>query len=289
MTITVKLEGGLGNQMFQYAFGKAASIKFQEDLNLDLSFLMKRDLSDKYKSGISPFTYRDFNLDIFNINFNKKIFTEKFYYVNGVRISRLIKFDIPGVVTEKNYSTLIKNSYYSGLWQSRDFFVSIEEELRKEFTFKKDIKKNSEILLQKINNNDSVCINIRRTDFVGSWHEVCDVRYYEDAIKKINKAIKDHVYFIYSDDISWCRRNLKISPEHYFVDHDHAHTTDCKNFDNYLNLMRFSKHFIIPNSTFAWWAVWLSKSNGITISPAKWLSTERAGSSKLIEKNWQLI
>jgi hypothetical protein len=121
-------------------------------------------------------------------------------------------------------------------------------------------------------------------------HDICDISYYKTAFNKIEQAIDNPTYFIFSDDIEWCIKNLQFDKPHYFIDHTHAHSSENLNFDNYLNLMNRCKNFIIPNSTFAWWAVWLSNlTEGIIISPSKWLTTDSNGASRLIDKRWVLI
>jgi len=290
MTISIRLEGGLGNQMFQYAFGRALSISTGSQLNLDLSFLQKRNLSAKYKSGVSAFTYRDFNLDIFDIKYHELITKERIYGRLGLKISRKLPIDLPFIVTQKNYSYAKKNALYSGLWQSRKYFFDYEDILRKDLVFKVEVKGSSRPILSKIKNSNSVCINVRRTDFIGSWHEICNLDYYQKALKRILYEVENPTFFIFSDDMDWCIKNLKLDHEHYFVDHDQAHSSSKVNFDNYLMLMSNCKNFIIPNSTFAWWAVWLSGGKAhIVISPNKWLAHEASGESKLIDKNWILI
>ncbi len=285
--IKIKLAGGLGNQMFQYAIGRSLSRKYNTELALDLSFLIDRSYGDK-------FVYRDYYLDMFDISFDEVI--EK-WPLNKLLINKIAqryRINLPGVSVESQFhfdASKMKcgdDCYLVGYWQSPKYFCDISETLRKDFTFKKTIKPSSEVLMDRIRNTNAVCLNVRRTDYVGNkLHEVCDVKYYHDALDLITRKIGERTVYVFSDDVEWCADNLKIYGDHVFVGHEHAHTTDFKNFDAYLYMMSNCKHFIIPNSTFAWWAVWLNRGGGgIVIAPKRWFNDAKIITEELYDSNW---
>jgi hypothetical protein len=127
-------------------------------------------------------------------------------------------------------------------------------------------------LLNDIKNTNSVMLNVRRTDFVNNaFHGTMDVDYYSRAISIINEKVENPKYFIFSDDIEWCKENLNNIDNSVIVDHSYK----GDRFGEYLELMKNCKHYIIPNSSFAWWSAYLSENKDkVVIAPKRWLLNE---------------
>jgi hypothetical protein len=258
MNVVVKLQGGLGNQMFQYAFGKNISNLTNRKLILDLSFLNRRDFGP-------DFVYRDYDLDIFNledlsvVDFYDKdydLIVENFDPNSTIEsINSLIK-----EIIEKKSDTI----YLDGYWASPQYFSRVD------FTFREKCLEQSNNLLHDIQRTNSVMLNIRRTDFLNNdFHGTYGKEYILRGIDKLKLNFMDLKFFIFSDDIDWCENNLSGIPNSVIVSHEHK----GDKFYNYLFLMSQCKHFIIPNSTFAWWAAYLSKSkNKKVLYPEIWLN-----------------
>lgn len=264
--IISKLQGGLGNQMFQYAIARSLSLKSHKPFMLDLSFLQKHSI---------PRTY---DLDIFNISpdFNNS------FLQNTVHINE------PHYHYSEGYTNLIvnllNNNYtilLDGHWQSERFFLEFKEEIKKDFKFIDKI--NNLELLKVIESTDSIMLNVRRTDYLqSSFHGVMKLDYFEKAKQIIETKIKKPHYFIFSDDLDWCKKNLKWNNT-TIVDHQYK----GNKFSLYLQLMLSCKHFIIPNSTFAWWAAWLgSNEDKIVIAPKQWFTDSTINTSDLIPLDW---
>ncbi len=293
--IIVQLLGGMGNQMFQYAAGRRLAIKNNDELKLDTSILLD------WKPG-RHLVNRGFDLDIFNIqpaiagkkeiaDYNTQLMSKpgKVYF----HLKR--KLGIEKAYKEKNFSfdrkvlTLTGDQYLAGLWQSYKYFEDIEGIIREDFKLKVPISKNSEDLLEQIRQSNAVCINIRRTDYV-SVKQTADVMgfigidYYKDAIHVLTAKTENASIFVFSDDIEWCKTHLTFdSLPVTFVDHSHA----GHKFSDYFHLMQACKHFIIPNSTFGWWAAWLCMSTDkIVIAPKKWMSDPTVSTADLIPPSW---
>lgn len=269
--------GGLGNQMFQYAFAKNLSKICNVDLELDLSFLIRRDMPP-------DFIYRNYDLDIFNIQENLT-YKEK----NYIRIME------PHFHFSNEFYTYIKNILKSGksisldgYWQSPKYFKESEELIRKSFEFKNKIINDNIFLelIKKIQNSNSVMINIRRTDYLNNdFHGVMGSEYINSAKNIINSKINNPKYFIFSDDINWCNENLKDGNSE-IVDHKFSGLK----FSSYLQLMSTCYNFIIPNSTFAWWSVYLNNNpNKYVVAPKKWFNKENINTSDIYFENWDLI
>ena len=261
MKVVVKLMGGMGNQMFQYAFGKRISLQTGRELILDLSFLNRRDLGPN-------FVYRNYDLDIFNLSKHKIVdkFDENYeLIVDDFDFKSKDLTPIDNII-EKCLNNKSENIYLDGYWSSQKYFSN---SINSEFSFQDPIINESTSLLQDILSSNSVLLNIRRTDFLnGNFHGVFEKDYILNSINKLNKTEDNLKFFIFSDDIQWCQDNLFDIPNSVIVDYTHK----GDKFSNYLQLMTNCKHFIIPNSTFAWWAAYLSQNqNKKVIHPEIWL------------------
>ena len=102
----------------------------------------------------------------------------------------------------------------------------------------------------------------------------------------IEQKVKDPVFFIFSDDIEWCKKNIKPKYRTLYIEHNFA----GEKFKNYLELMTNCKHYIIPNSSFAWWAVWLNlNKDKVVVAPELWLHKPIIKTSQLFNYNWHII
>jgi hypothetical protein len=277
--IIVKLMGGMGNQMFQYAFARSLSLKTNTEFKMDLSFLKRRDLG-------GTFTYRDFDLDIFNISENliKESPTDNLQTIS----EKMFSYSQETVDAIKQ--SIGNGLYLDGYWQSYKYFEEFNARIKKDFLFKNSIKNNEDTnvknMINDIMTSNSVMLNIRRTDYLNNnYHGVMGTEYINEASKIIESKIDNPKYFVFSDDIGWCKENLKLDN---MIIVDHKYKGD--KFDLYLQLMNSCKHFIIPNSSFAWWSAWLSDNkNKIVISPKSWFTDSNINTNDLIPSNWVRI
>ena len=283
--IKVLLKGGLGNQMFQYALGRALSISNKTNLVLDTSYL---DLE------IKKITKRNYDLDVFgieinNINsntpfifktFKNKILTNLFLMIRKV-------FRVKGQEMSYNFNPEILNvgsdAYLSGYFQSYKYFEKYKDQIIKDFTFK-NIPNNIEVLAGEISNTNSVCIHVRRGDYVGNKnHEVVNLDYYKKGIDIISQKTKIEKIYVFSDDIAWCRSNLKFDFDTIFVGEEYVGYKDS----GHMYLMSKCRNFIIANSSFSWWAAWLApRSDKMVICPKKWFGDSSINTNDLIPETW---
>ena len=136
-----------------------------------------------------------------------------------------------------------------------------------------------------IENNESVCISIRRGDFLANEHKkdcfICDNNYFYKAISEIKKRLANPKFIVFSDDVEWCKNNMNFPSDTRFEDGNDP-------LWEKMRLMYSCKNFIISNSTFSWWAQYLSRNdNKIVIAPKKWRNNNYV--SDIYEKNWILI
>lgn len=286
--VAVNIYGGLGNQLFQYAFGKSLAILKNEDLYVDSSPFENYDL-------------RNFQLDKFNVSYKQSTFNKlgiyninNKYKLHALRlINKYLKF-FSNIFFEKElwvFDDSVFNSksfLYIGYWQSFKYFENIRELLLHEFTLKSSIGTSNLDILSKITSSNSISLHVRRGDYVAtsSNHKisVCSIAYYEEAIKIMINEIKDPVFFIFSDDIEWVKLNLNLtSLTCEYVDNNHNNPE----FD--LELMKNCKHNIIANSTFSWWGAWLNPTIGKkVIAPNVWMYGLPV-SKDLVPSDWILL
>lgn len=284
--IIVRLIGGLGNQLFQYALVRRLSLLHDVPLKLDIS-------------QFETYKLRRYSLNAFNIiedyategdivRIKEKGFasfrrlTEKLlpYYKRSYIHERSLHFD-PNILKSP------KNLYLEGYWQSERYFKDIEDVIRREFTFKFKPDASNERTSEHINSVNAVSLHIRRADYVSDaainqFHGTCTLAYYQQAVEIIvRKALSPH-FFVFSDDILWAKENLILTYPTIFISHNNA----TKDFED-LRLMIQCKHHIIANSSFSWWGAWLSKNpDKIVIAPQKWFNDESINTKDLIPEGW---
>jgi len=277
--IVVKLRGGLGNQMFQYAIGRNLALKNNTILKFDVSELEQDKL-------------RNYELDIFNISGSiASRFTIMFIRLLNKRIISKILGQYYLYIKQQgryfNEKILVKkgNIYLDGYWPSENYFKEIRNIIIKDFLIKTKPDKRNRLTLEKIENSNSVCIHIRRGDYISNkktneFHGTCSLKYYYNAVKIILKKVKNPTFFIFSDDSQWTKENLKLKYPVIYVDIN----STKKGYED-LRLMSNSKHFIIANSSFSWWGAWLSNNpNKIICAPKRWFRSTDEGD--IVPKSW---
>jgi hypothetical protein len=287
--IVVELQGGMGNQMFQYAVARHLSIIHQSQLMLDVHYLNDhRQRKD--------FTKRHFDLDVFNITpliaplAIAKKYGQRKGFIQKI-IKRLVKQVPLQLITEKKFGfdaavlSLPDNIYLNGYWQSEKYFIAIKDIILKDFTFKSAPAIQIQQLQAEIKKSNAVCVHVRRGDFVKvTLHGTLGMEYYGKAAALLNQKINNPVYYIFSDDISWCRQNI-IFPGNtvFYVGDEFAGEKSTGHFSS----MIACSYFIIPNSSFAWWAAWLNTNpEKIVIAPKVWFHNSSLDTKDLLPSNW---
>jgi hypothetical protein len=288
--IIVKLMGGLGNQMFQYAAGRCLAHLHKTELKLDLSYLNK-DPQNKY-------TKREYKLDVFNLKaeFANENDIKPFLPLDRGKISNTLMRKLPILYSKvvanesghkfmKEFYSFPKHVYLNGFWQSEHYFEPVEDVIRQEFTIKESLSKENSELCNKIVSYNSVSLHIRRGDYItntesNSYHGVCSLEYYEEAISYLKKTFNDPAIFVFSDDIEWAKVNLKTDVNVNFVEQNNPGHID-------MHLMALCKHNIIANSSFSWWAAWLNKNADKTvIAPIRWFADIHNTTPDIYPQNW---
>jgi hypothetical protein len=288
--IVVKLQGGLGNQMFQYAIGKLMADDQGVDLFFDMSFF-------DYQEKRLGFTPRKFELDIFNPkyqiaedllirSFFKETRSRQIRKFLGISYKKKYKEDI--CKFDESILSLSSPVYLDGYFQSQKYFTSNESLIKKLFIFPSYLNEHLEDIIQSIEISNSVAVHFRRGDYVNdeitaNFHGVCSLSYYQNAFKFLSEKLVNPHYFIFSDDIEWVKQKVKgWATKITFVSGLYA-------VPSWVDMMLMSKcsHNIIANSSFSWWGAWLNYNpQKIVIAPNRWFNDESIITSDIICNSW---
>ena len=309
----VEMDGRCGNQLFHYAVARYIQLTIGNKEKLCLNFNKIFEKKDENNGWIDylkdfktvPYSYYSKSGTILK---NESNFIQKIAIgLKAIQIKSLTKKSRQEQAdkAEVGQRTLNKLGVYwvregvnqiypyknnkilvSGICES-NFIYEIQEQLQKELIPVAPVSSLNKSLLEKIDNCNSVCISVRRGDFFNNKNAkkygVCSPEYYIRAKKYFDKKrLENTVYFCFSDDIDWCKENLK------FTDKNVIFVSQEMPVYETLRLMSHCKHFILSNSTFSWWGQFLSEyKEKIVVSPARW--NNDGYDTNLIDKNWILI
>lgn len=288
--VIVRLKGGMGNQMFQYALGVQLAARLKAKLKLEVGSLL-------YRNKGQDFVYRDYDLRVFKVKDDFLVRPEILRPIMNLRVKPLSQLVRKGttrkyeVVKEAHfhYDPAILSSpkeelIYDGWFQSPKYFAGVERQIREDFNYRLPLLPNSGELLKRIEASNSICLNVRRGDFLTTAVlNATNQAYFLRAADYLGREISEPRFFVFSDDVAWCRENIILDYPTEFVGHEHGGWK----FGNYHRLMRSCRHFIIPNSTFAWWAAWLNTGKDkIVVAPENWFVGDEYDASDLVPEEW---
>lgn len=309
----IRMTPGLGNQMFQYAFILNYKLK-GEEIYFDLSPCRHSKKHNSYELE------RIFGIDMKEVSFwdKFKLIGPSFYIsTREITLLKLMNKIIQKIIGEKftinsknyifekehdkennfnpNYLELVGDKYISGYFNSWKYFENIKSEVKKIFTFPEILESDKDNFetLEKIKNTESISIHVRRGDYLNTNLDVYGIEYYKRAVLFIidelqNRNIRKEGinFYIFSDDINWCKSNFNFLSEYATI---YIDWNKKENSYKDMQLMSKCKHNIIPNSTFSWWAAWLNNNeNKIVISPKYWFKNV-LNSEDRSEEGWKKI
>jgi len=285
--VILKLNGGLGNQMFQWALARMIEETTDMEVYLDMSYFQKRYA-------------RPFELGIFRLE--PKLIEDKLTKLKLEiiwRLRALLKWEeFLGITlySEAKFNfdpsiTRIKpNTFIEGFFQSELYFKCIEKKLREDFVFAKFPDGVNSRLRNEITSENSVSLHIRRGDYVQKKryqdvYATCSLDYYKRGVELIAQKHPNPIVFIFSDDIPWVKKNLKLPYECVYV----SHNTGENSYED-MRLMSLCKHNVIANSSFSWWGAWLNTNpEKIVVAPQKWFNDENIIQTDVIPENWMRL
>lgn len=282
--------GGIGNQMFQYAAGRALSLSTGQSHLLDVSDFSGYALHNGYELD-RVFNVAGERADVQVVRdmlgwkarpLGKRLLRrQEFAWLRGEQF--VVE---PYSHYWPDFSKLTCDCYLFGYWQSERYFKSAEVQLRKEFIFREPLSGRNSVLAAEISACQSVSVHIRRGDYVNDPKTrailcTCSEDYYLRAINYIAGQVNHPVFYIFSDDVGWAKQRLQISYPSVFVDHNFR----AESYRD-MQLMSLCHHHIIANSSFSWWGAWLNGKPGKrVVAPLTWFCGG-ADARDLIPSEW---
>lgn len=272
----IKMTGGLGNQMFIYAFYLQMKRSFG-NVYIDLSDIMHYDVHYGYEMnkvfGLpqTEFCIRQWVKKVMEFLFFKTIIERKQKSMEAFSCSYIWPL-----------------IYFKGFYQSEKYFSEVKDEVRRLFSF--DIsranKRSLDMMRQMDNDPKAVSLHIRRGDYLQPKHweaigRICQLPYYRNALEEMEKRVKTPHYYVFSEDLDWVKQNLPMDNA-TFIDWN-------KGEDSWQDMMLMShcRHHIICNSTFSWWGAWLNPSEEkLVVMPDQWTSQADSSAFMAEQGNW---
>lgn len=305
-----EINGRCGNQMFMYAASRVLENLHGGGLAFNFYHIEQKSINDK--------TWKD-DLELFNVKkYRYESNSKKLVLIYGSRTQKMVYY-IYSLVCRIPYrerpnfykrqerlqpiinhfgiydmvhgyypiqKSKYKDQFICGTYEDSRFFNGIRKNLLDEFTAKAQPKTENDQLYNIIHDSESVCVSFRRGDFLSGGNNdlrnICSKTYYEKAIQTMKNIIPNAKFVFFSDDIQWVRDNCNFGVDSYYE-------SGIDGVDEKLRLMSSCKHFIMSNSTFCWWAQYLSKNDDkVVISPDHWFNMP-GYKHQLIERDWILI
>lgn len=294
--IIIKISGGLGNQLFQYAFARSVALRLETDFKLDINPY------NTYYKKVRKYSLSHFNVkqefakdsDFFGFVWlvkQNRIFGTFYKYLRLK--SKLMSFYYPERTFHFDPRVFSKNgTYFDGFWQTEKYFKDIEDVIRKDLTLSDPLSEESSKNLGKIKKENAISVHVRRYEMSADKmysgtidiQGVCSIDYYKKAMEYMSRRENNPHFFIFSDNYDWAIQNFKLLP--YAI--TCIKGNDEKDYED-LILMASCRHNIIANSTFSWWGAWLNTNkNKIVIAPSKWFNNVKTSVDikDIIPESW---
>lgn len=287
--IIVNCLGGLGNQMFQYALGRALSLRRKAPFRLDAGdfdwYALREYQLEKFFTLKAELATRDELRQV--LGFRASAWVRKLLLKKRFAAFRGEKLVIePQVAYWPPVLSAPEDCYLVGHWFSEKYFKDFEETIRADFAFKTPLSGLNAGLAGQIGACESVSVHVRRGDMANNpatlaVHGVCSPGYYKAAAGHIAKSVNNPEFFVFSDDIQWAKGNIALGPKCRYIDHNKGEDT-CSD----MRLMSLCRHHIIANSSFSWWGAWLNPDpRKIVVAPERWFAADW-DSSDIIPPSW---
>ena len=289
--------GGLGNQMFQYAFARSLALRNGSALRLS-RYKFRGDHFKRYYAlnnlslpdEVSLMTAAEEFLSRKKFNMLRKIHKLTTRSEDDFFTDKIINFDdYDRFEPELTRPGFVKgNLIVAGYFQAWRYFTDYDEEIKRELRVSTPPSKDNAAMMKELASCESVCVHVRRGDYLSlGWSSVCDYEYYRRAIEYISEKVHDPVFYFFSNDhteIEWLKNNWSFDGFNVkYVDLDNPDYEE-------LRLMYSCKHFIIANSSFSWWGCYLGDNPGkIVCVPSRWIDDRPTREMNLLMPDWKII
>ncbi len=279
----VKLNGGLGNQMFQYAFALALERRYG-GVKLDLEWIRAEMAHNGYELD------RHFRVSLPVCGADERAAlgdVDPSFFGRARRklgLNRKSHYISPWVSWDPEYLSVDGDRYFSGYWQSPRYYEEIEDLIRGAFEFVEPLSERNRAFLDKAAGRTLIGIHVRRgdslrnPDFLG----VCEVGYYSAAMRQASEGARSPLFAFFSDDLDWCRDKLPAEGERIFVDWNRKEESYAD-----MRLMIACDALVIANSSFSWWGAWLGAGPGRRVfAPTPWFLRHRRDNPYIVPQEW---
>ncbi len=280
--IIIRMTGGLGNQMFQYALylklcSMGREVKFDDITEYEL------DNARPVMLWAFGLTYPRADQEEIN-----KITDGFLNLPHRIRRKLFGRKSLEYQEKNCNYDPQVLQrdpAYLTGYFQSEKYFMDVEEQVRRAFTFSEgiwkgqdeEIRRKMQNFLGQIQGCESVSVHVRRGDYLEKeeiYGGICTEAYYKSAIEYMQRKRKESRFFLFSNDPEWVREWVNAN---YRGDNRFVIIEGTQEETGYLDLFLMSrcKNHIIANSSFSWWGAWLDENpRKRVIAPAKWANNQ---------------
>ena len=290
--VIVRLTGGLGNQMFQYAAARAVADRLGAELLLDTRAF-------EHALALRPYTRRAYALAPFRLRARLANTQDlRGWPLWVIEVGARLRMARPlfrrwhfetGTAYDPAVRALRKPAFLVGYWQSARYFNEIAARIRADFTLRQPLAGANIGLLELARSGSSVGLHVRRGDFANldpaaRMHGLCSVEYYRRAIGMLRERFPDCRFLVFSDDLDWARAALPLDTSAQIA------TGNIERPEQDLALMSACKHHIIANSSFSWWAAWLGEHpEQMVIAPTPWYASTKLDARDLAVARWHYI
>jgi len=284
--IIIHLKGGLGNQLFQYAFARSLSKNLNAELFIDISYFSHNDNRKHVIFGLNPFNIKGI-IGYYPYSKQSSIGLNYVSKSNVYKLSEGVKeifpediFDYETVHEIDNYQLPL---YLDGYFQQQinkcsnsilteNFFKENSNLIHQDLNYMLPISRLYDKIIDEINKYDSIALHVRHGDYENiPEFGLCSKEYYQKAIDLISSKVKNPKFFIFTEDHEWVKKNLRINFPKQHIFFKEKKDSSCRGYAELLKVMSLCDHFIIANSTFSWWGAFLSQNkNKIIITPTPW-------------------
>jgi len=285
--VIVRLAGGLGNQLFQYAAGRALAERHGVPLRLDLTHLARDPLRsyrlDRFRIAATVATPAEIarltHADVGHVLAKSFSFLQRYLPLarRAIFVQRQDGFD-------PRFTALSGHVYLIGYFQSPRYFAHMADLIRDELTLREPPDGANRALLESIMSCPAVSVHVRRGDYLTNplYRDICTLDYYLAAMREIVARVAAPHFFVFSDDIAWAQDHIQTDHPITYV----AHNGPARDHED-LRLMRHCRHHIIANSSFSWWGAWLATHpEQLVVAPHRWLNVAAREPRELIPESW---
>lgn len=301
----IRLEGGLGNQLFQYAHARALQMRYGGELIWDLHAYNSKQIRalslhhfniPKIRDTTSLGLWERFCLRFIQLRhhyqarrqYKRTLCIDQGVYEEMIKKGLYYQYMVP--TFPSFFPPKKKVNYISGNYLTAGFFDGAENTLLKELRVTEGLPPQIVDMMSRIQHCNSVCLHVRLGDYLSpEWKDklyVCTPEYYLKAVELIKQKVESPVFFVFSNrpkDFEWIKENIHLDADVVYVNMGNTDYQD-------MALMCNCHHFIMSNSTYSWWAQWLGEyKEKIVVAPSRFNNYPEWDMRGIYQTDWEIL